>query len=176
MRPYVRIPAVAALVFVVILSTAVVGSRAQGAAVTASAVFPPVEHTQMRLLASGGDYRDGIDVIAGGPSVYTCGVESCSYYVNRRGTKSAADFIERNENTVNVAVAGVATGACAATGAGVAAVTVCTTAANAAAAHVLDEIKAAGERGECLRLHYYFYPTLLPATPSSDNSGYCRNG
>ena len=127
-------------------------------------------------MASSDTYDGDVDVVSAGSSVYTCGVISCSYYINRKGTKAAAEYIERHENTANVALAGIATGACIATGAGGAAVGVCITAANTAAAYVMDEIKAAGEHGQCLRLHYYHYPALLPATPAADSSGYCQNG
>jgi len=72
----------------------------------------------MRLVASSDPYGEDVDVVTTGSSVYTCGVISCSYYINRQATKSAAEYIERHENTANVALAGVATGACVATGAG----------------------------------------------------------
>jgi hypothetical protein len=176
-RTGLRLVVVVALVLVAVVSAT--GSERRTVHVLAGAgdgAPQPVEQAKVRLVASSGHYDDDVDVVTAGSSVYTCGVISCSYYINRRATKSAAEYIERHENTANVALAGIATGACVATGAGSAAVGVCITAANAAAAYVLDEIKAAGDRGQCLRLHYYHYPALLPATPSADTSGYCQNG
>lgn len=176
-RKGARLFVVISLVLVAIISATSTGSQTQRAtARPGDAASPPVEQVQARLVASSNPYDDDVDVVSAGSSVYTCGVVSCSYYINRQGTRSAAEYIERHENAANVALAGIATGACVATGAGGAAVGVCITAANAAAAYVMDEIKAAGERGQCLRLHYYHYPVLLPATPAADTSGYCQNG
>ena len=153
-----------------------VGNGAQPATASGAA-HSPVEQVQTRLLAARvpdvGD-KDVVDVTDS--YVFTCGYASCTYYIGRRGTKAAADYIERRENITSTAATLIAGGACAATGAGAAVVTVCSGAATAAAAYVIDEVKAAGERGECLRLRYYHYPMLLPATPAADTSGYCMNG
>lgn len=178
MRLYLRISTVIAVLFVAVAATSSTGSRLPSATAAASdAAHPQVGQVQVRLVAARIPHVDDKDVAEVTDSyVFTCGYASCTYYISRKGTKAAADYVERRENIINAAAAGVATGACAATGAGVAAATVCTAAASATAGLVLDEIKAAGERGECLRLHYYHYPVLLPAVPAADTSGYCMNG
>ncbi len=178
MRSYPTLSTVIALMLVAVISTAGAGGGAQFAAASASdATHLHIEQAQLRLVAASGPHEGDVDVVDATDSyVYTCGIASCSYYISRKGTKAAADYITRHENILNAGAAGVASGACFGTGAGAAAVTVCAGAASAAAGFVMDEMKAAGERGECLRLHYYHYPTLLPATPAADTSGYCQNG
>ena len=177
MRSYLRLLTVIIFALVAIVSTVVTGSRAQPATATAGGEGDVHVQAQVRLVAVRGPHEDDVDVVTVTDSyVFTCGYASCSYYISRRGTKAAADYIERHENVVNVAATLTAGGACAATGAGAAVVTVCSGAATAGAAFVMDEIKAAGAQGECLRLHYYFYPALLPAAPSANSSGYCQNG
>lgn len=178
MRYHLKLSSVIAVVLVAIVSAAAAGGGTSSAVSSASGTGrPQIEQARVRLVASSEAHEGDVDVVSVTNSyIFTCGVASCSYYISRKGTKAAADYTALHENALNAAAAGVATGACAATGAGAAAVTVCTTAATAAAGVMMDEVKSAGDRGECLRLHYYFYPILLPATPSANTSGYCQNG
>src|SRR4051794_21396537 len=118
-RTGLRLFVAVSLALVAIVSATGSGRQTQHATASAGDAPPrPVEEAQMRLVASSDPYGEDVDVVTTGSSVYTCGVISCSYYINRQATKSAAEYIERHENTANVALAGVATGACVATGAG----------------------------------------------------------
>lgn len=138
----------------------------------------PVVRTPVRLAAA--------EIIYEGRSVYTCGHVSCSFYLNRRATRSVADAVGRYENTTTAAFGSIFAAACAATGAGAVAVTLCAGAGATAGSLAVDQFVAAGDRGQCMRMYYYYIPDpfnagdpFLPVSPPSltpDDSGYCRNG
>jgi hypothetical protein len=107
-------------------------------------------------------YRDATGVL-------TCGVVTCSYYFDRRSTRTIADVVGRHEGAINGGAAGLVGVACAATGAGAIASAFCTTAGGVAAGAYLDQVKAARSADGCLRLlnnTAQFAPYIISIAPT----------